>query len=38
MNLAVNDELMPVDPDGFAYTYDAAKCKADLAFESSVPR
>lgn len=38
MNLAVNDELMPVDPDGFAYTFDAAKCKAELAFESTVPR
>ena len=38
MNLAVNDELMPVDPDGFAYTYDAAGCKAELAFESTVPR
>jgi len=38
MNLAVNDELIPIDPDGFAYAYDAAKCKAALAFESTVPR
>lgn len=38
MNMAVNDELLPVDPDGFAYTYDTAKCKAELAFESTIPR
>jgi tetratricopeptide (TPR) repeat protein len=38
MNLAVNDDSMPADPDGFAYVYDAAKCKAELAFESTVPR
>jgi hypothetical protein len=38
MNLAVNDELIPIDPDGFAYSYDATKCKAELAFESTVPR
>ena len=29
---------MPVDPDGFAYVYDAAKCQVELAYESSVPR
>jgi tetratricopeptide (TPR) repeat protein len=38
MNLAVNDDLMPVDPDGLAYAYVADKCKAELAFESKVPR
>jgi tetratricopeptide (TPR) repeat protein len=38
MNLAVNDESMPVDPDGLAYAYNAAKCRAELAPESSVPR
>jgi hypothetical protein len=38
MNLAVNDQLVPIDPDGFAYTYDAAKCKAELSFESTVSR
>ena len=38
MNLTLNDDAMPSDPDGFAYTYDAAKCKAELAFESTVPR
>jgi tetratricopeptide (TPR) repeat protein len=38
MNLTVNDDLLPVDPDGFAYGYNAAKCKAELAWESTVPR
>jgi tetratricopeptide (TPR) repeat protein len=38
MNLTVNDDSLPVDPDGFAYGYDAAKCKAELAWESTVPR
>ena len=38
MNLALNDESMPVDPDGFAYTYDATKCEAVIAFESTIPR
>lgn len=38
MNLTVNDDSMPVDPDGFAYVYNAAKCKAELAFESTVAR
>jgi len=38
MNLVVNNELMPVDPDGFGYVYDAARCSVELAFESSVPR
>jgi tetratricopeptide (TPR) repeat protein len=38
MNLTVNDDSLPVDPDGFAYGYNAAKCKAELAWESTVPR
>jgi len=38
MNLTVNDDSMPVDPNGFAYAYNAAKCKAELAFESTIPR
>ena len=37
MNLTVNDESIPVDPDGFPYVYNATKCKAELAFESTVP-
>jgi hypothetical protein len=38
MNLAINDELLPVDPDGFPYSYDPTKCQAELASESTVPR
>ena len=38
MNLTIGDDSMPVDPNGFAYAYDAGKCKAELAFESTVPR
>ena len=38
MNLTLNEDSMPVDPDGFAYLYNAAECRAELAFESSVPR
>jgi len=38
MNLTVNDDSLPVDPDGFAYGYNAATCKAELAWESTVPR
>lgn len=38
INLALDESAMPVDPDGFAYVYNAAKCKAGLAAQSSVPR
>ena len=39
VNLTVAQaELVPVDPDGFAYTYDPANCKAELASYSTVPR
>jgi tetratricopeptide (TPR) repeat protein len=38
MNLPVNDDSMPVDPYGFAYGYDAARCKAELSLESTVAR
>jgi hypothetical protein len=38
MNLTINDDSMPLDPDGFAYVYDAAKCKAELSFQSTVWR
>jgi tetratricopeptide (TPR) repeat protein len=38
MNLSIDDDSMPVDPNGFEYAYDAGKCKAGLAFESTVPR
>lgn len=38
MNLSIDNDSMPVDPNGFAYTYDSGMCKAELAFESTVPR
>jgi hypothetical protein len=38
MNLPLNGDSMPVDPDGFLYDYDAAKCMVKLAQESTVPR
>ena len=38
MNLTLSDRLVPVDPDGFEYVYNAATCKAELAFDSTVPR
>ncbi|MEK6405440.1 MAG: hypothetical protein AABN34_00610 [Acidobacteriota bacterium] len=38
MNLTINEDQVPVDPEGFAYGYDSAKCKADLAIESAVSR
>ncbi|MFY9558184.1 MAG: hypothetical protein WAV20_11715 [Blastocatellia bacterium] len=38
MNLTLNGDFLPVDPDGFAYSYDNANCRASLAFESTVPR
>jgi tetratricopeptide (TPR) repeat protein len=38
MNLTIGDDSMPVDPNGFAYVYDSGNCKAELAFESTVPR
>ena len=38
MKLALDDDLNPVDPDGFQYDYDRANCKADIALKSTVPR
>ena len=38
MNLTLNEVSLPMDPNGFAYSYDAAKCKAEVAWESTVPR
>lgn len=38
INLTIDDDSIPVDPNGFAYAYDSGKCKAELAFESTVPR
>lgn len=38
MNLTINDDSMPVDPNGLAYYYHQPTCKAYLHFESTVPR
>lgn len=38
MSFPLNDDSMPVDPDGFTYAYDQTECKAKLAAESTVPR
>jgi tetratricopeptide (TPR) repeat protein len=37
LKLTLNEDLVPVDPDGFAYAYDVATCKASLAPETTVP-
>jgi tetratricopeptide (TPR) repeat protein len=36
--LHLNPEGLPYDPEGFAYSLDTVNCKADLAFESPIPR
>ncbi len=36
--LSLNKDLLPVDAEGFAYFLDTANCKADIAFESPIPR
>ena len=38
MNFTLDNDSMPVDPDGFAYVYDSSKCKAEPSLESTVPR
>jgi hypothetical protein len=38
INISVDDDSMPVDPDGFPYTFDASSCEAKLAMRSSIPR
>jgi tetratricopeptide (TPR) repeat protein len=38
MNLNLNDELIPVDPDGFRYYLDQSDCRSKLAIESTIPR
>lgn len=38
MNLTLNDELIPVDPDGFRYYLDQSDCRSKLALESPIPR
>lgn len=36
--IRLNEYSQPVDPDGFPYVLDAAKCQATQAFESTIPR
>jgi tetratricopeptide (TPR) repeat protein len=38
MNLPLNDELIPVDPEGFRYYLDQSDCRSKLAIESPIPR
>lgn len=38
MGLNLNNDLAPVDPDGFAYVYDSANCKVDLHPETTLPQ
>jgi hypothetical protein len=36
--LTLNNEMMPVDPDGFPYSLNAATCRAELDNDSKIPR
>jgi tetratricopeptide (TPR) repeat protein len=36
--LTLNAELLPVDPDGYAYFVDLESCKANTALDSTIPR
>ncbi|HSB10881.1 MAG TPA: hypothetical protein VLM38_15450 [Blastocatellia bacterium] len=38
LKLNLDDDSMPVDPDGFAYAYDKANCRAEIASGSTIPR
>jgi tetratricopeptide (TPR) repeat protein len=38
MNLSIEDDGYPIDPDGFAYEYDQASCKARLNHWTTVSR
>lgn len=38
MNFSLQEEGLPVDPDGFAYEYDATRCKTTLNHWSTVSR
>lgn len=38
MRFSFDESALPLDPDGFTYAYDAARCKARLAAESTVSR
>ena len=36
--LNVNDDRLPLDPDGFSYDLDTGTCKAKLQGDSTIPR
>jgi hypothetical protein len=38
INISVDDDSIPVDPDGFPYVFDVSSCEAKLAKRSSIPR
>lgn len=38
IKLALNDDLIPVDPEGFPYYLDESNCRSKLALESPIPR
>lgn len=38
MKLTLDDDSMPVDPDGFAYAYNRDSCRVQIADDSTVPR
>jgi tetratricopeptide (TPR) repeat protein len=38
MRFSLNDDLIPVDPEGFPYYLDQSDCRSKLALESPIPR
>jgi tetratricopeptide (TPR) repeat protein len=38
LSISVDDDAMPVDPDGFPYVFDVLRCQAKLATQSSIAR
>jgi len=38
MGISVDEDSIPVDPDGFQYVFDALSCRAKLAMRSSIAR
>ena len=38
MGISMDEDSMPVDPDGFPYLFDALSCRATLAMRSSIAR
>jgi len=38
LGLSVDEDSMPVDPDGFPYVFDSLSCEAKLAMRSSIAR